>query len=148
MIEAAWISRSVSFVWTAHAHEAIWRRTMDCRFICRVCCPEGNQVDLLSNNMSISSFWVAFIFDFVFCPFSWLLQGSEAEYACTQGQMTENKIVLARNKSSGTGTYVFTRCSRPKKMGTEPIFIRAVPQRDHRRLWSRRGTARVKVGYA
>ena len=28
----------------------------------------------------------------------------------------------------------------------EPFFIRAVPRRDHRRLWSRRGTARIKIG--
>ena len=40
------------------------------------------------------------------------------------------KTVLARNKSSGTGAYVFTRYSRPKKMGREPIFVRAVPFRD------------------
>ena len=31
-------------------------------------------------------------------------------------------------------------------MGTELIFVRAVPRLDHRRLWSRRGTARIKNG--
>ena len=31
-------------------------------------------------------------------------------------------------------------------MRREPIFVRAVPRRDHRRLWSRRGTARIKNG--
>ena len=28
----------------------------------------------------------------------------------------------------------------------EPFFIRTVPRRDHRRLWSRCGTARIKIG--
>ena len=28
----------------------------------------------------------------------------------------------------------------------EASFIRAVPRRDHRRLWSRRRTARIKIG--
>ena len=83
---------------------------------------------------------------FLDCPP--LSQGSEAEYACAQGQMAGYKIVLARNKSSGTGTYVFTQCSRPKMMGTEPIFICAVPRRDRGTARRIKKTARVKVGYA
>ena len=57
-----------------------------------------------------------------------------------------NKTVLAPNKSSGTGKYVFTRFSRPKKMGTELIFVPAVPQQDHRRPWSCRGMPQIING--
>ena len=34
---------------------------------------------------------------------------------------------------------------RKKKVGTEPIFIRSVPKKDHRRLWTLFWTERVKL---
>ena len=40
---------------------------------------------------------------------------------------------------------MFTRCTRTKETGPEPIIIRAVPRRGHRRLWSLNGSG--KVGY-
>ena len=33
-------------------------------------------------------------------------------------------------------------------MGTEPIFIRSIPKKDHRRLWTLCGTERVKLKLA
>ena len=40
---------------------------------------------------------------------------------------------------------MFTRWKRKKKVVTEPIFIRSVPKKDHRRLWTLLGTERVKL---
>ena len=39
----------------------------------------------------------------------------------------------------------FRRWKRKKKVGTEPIFIRSVPKKDHRRLWTLFLTERVKL---
>ena len=43
-------------------------------------------------------------------------------------------------------TNIYTLEWKEEKVGTEPIYIRSVPKRDHRRLWTLFGNGTGKTG--